>query len=317
MESQIAQFEHNHHLRPATITILADYDAIGIRHVKIAADRTDYRIPGEPCAVAKPGELSAVGVGRIPLQGPAEASLLLNRGFLRDRRLASRPARALMVANPDIDQMDLPLCEAISRATAAELKNRSIAVDEFYRRPSSSPDVLAAATRASLIIYEGHFEHQELLNDTLYEYERDVVLADRRRKSRPASSKLNGPLEDFPVFMLQTCESLRYGILERLNAVGGVALLASGTPIHSASGAAFIKAVCDGVLYRGCTLGEAVRDAQNYFACPGGFQERSWPQAAGQESASGDGVSVVGRSRVASVPAGSARTPLQAPGREV
>jgi hypothetical protein len=41
----------------------------------------------------------------------------------------------------------------------------------------------------------------------------------------------------------------------------------STTNIHSASGSAFLKALSDGMLYRGDTVGEALRDARNYFLC--------------------------------------------------
>jgi len=49
--------------------------------------------------------------------------------------------------------------------------------------------------------------------------------------------------------------------------MGGVALLGTGTPVHSASGASMVKAVLNAALYRQATLGEAFRDARAYFAC--------------------------------------------------
>ena len=56
-------------------------------------------------------------------------------------------------------------------------------------------------------------------------------------------------------------------MLWRIDELGGVALVGSVTPIHSGSGSALVKALSDAVLYRGATLGEALRDAQNYLFC--------------------------------------------------
>jgi hypothetical protein len=69
------------------------------------------------------------------------------------------------------------------------------------------------------------------------------------------------------VVILQTCESLRRESFRQLHALGGVAMIGTGSPIHSASGAGFMKAMSDAALYRHATLGEALRDARNYFGC--------------------------------------------------
>ena len=73
-------------------------------------------------------------------------------------------------------------------------------------------------------------------------------------------------LDGFPLVILQSCHSLddtSLGILasDALGIVGSVA------NIHSASGSAFIKTFCDGLLYRSDTVGEALRDARNYLLC--------------------------------------------------
>jgi len=49
--------------------------------------------------------------------------------------------------------------------------------------------------------------------------------------------------------------------------MGCIALVGSTTNVHSASGSAFVKVLVDGILYRNATLGEALRDARNYFFC--------------------------------------------------
>ena len=74
-------------------------------------------------------------------------------------------------------------------------------------------------------------------------------------------------MEGLPVVILQSCDSLDERVLWRIDELGGVALVGSVTPIHSGSGSGLVKALSDAVLYRGATLGEALRDAQNYLFC--------------------------------------------------
>ena len=76
-------------------------------------------------------------------------------------------------------------------------------------------------------------------------------------------------LEGLPLVILQSCHSLEEPVARVIFEAGAVALVGSATNIHSASGSAFIKAFCDALLYRDSTLGEALRDARNYFLCLG------------------------------------------------
>ena len=73
-------------------------------------------------------------------------------------------------------------------------------------------------------------------------------------------------LDGVPLMILQSCHSLDDSVLNIL-ASGTVGVVGSVTNIHSASGSAFIKAFCDGLLYRPETIGEAMRDARNYLLC--------------------------------------------------
>lgn len=82
------------------------------------------------------------------------------------------------------------------------------------------------------------------------------------------------PLNRFPVVVVQSCHSLEEGLAEVVFQDGGAGLIGSVNNIHSASGSAFIKAFCDGLLYRGDTVGEALRDARNYFLCVGELKTR-------------------------------------------
>jgi hypothetical protein len=73
-------------------------------------------------------------------------------------------------------------------------------------------------------------------------------------------------LDGIPLIIIQSCHSLDDSTLPILTS-GAAAVIGSVTSIHSASGSAFIKAFCDGLLYRGETVGEALRDARNYMLC--------------------------------------------------
>jgi len=91
------------------------------------------------------------------------------------------------------------------------------------------------------------------------------------------STELNTPLflpnggveqlEGLSLIVLQSCHSLEEDIANQVFNLGGIGIVGSVTNIHSASGSAFIKAFCDGLLYRSDTVGEALRDARNYFLC--------------------------------------------------
>ncbi len=73
-------------------------------------------------------------------------------------------------------------------------------------------------------------------------------------------------LEGLPLIILQSCHSLDDSALQILRG-GSVAVLGSATNIHSSSGSALVKAFCDGLLYRGETMGLTLRDARNYLLC--------------------------------------------------
>ena len=78
---------------------------------------------------------------------------------------------------------------------------------------------------------------------------------------------MQGPLAGLPIVVLQSCESLDDAVLWRLDELGGVAVIGSMTPIHSGCGSALLNAAMTSLLYRGGTLGETLRDAQNYMFC--------------------------------------------------
>ncbi len=88
----------------------------------------------------------------------------------------------------------------------------------------------------------------------------------------PAPNPPDGPkhprrFDGLPVVVLQSCQSLDINTAHRIIGFGGISLLGSTTNIHSASGSTFAKAFTDGLLYGDQTVGEALRDARNYFFC--------------------------------------------------
>ncbi len=85
--------------------------------------------------------------------------------------------------------------------------------------------------------------------------------------AEPIPRHLQGPLGGLPIVFLQSCVSLDDAILWRLDELGGVALIGSMTSIHSGAGSAMLNAAMNSTLYHGGTLGEALRDAQNYMLC--------------------------------------------------
>lgn len=277
-ETQCGDWLREHRLQPKTITLLADYESIGTHREKVAIEKGEdseiSRIHVEPFMPTSADEAARFGVGRIPLRSLGAASAFFARGIVRDRLIVAADVRALVVANPKPEEKDLPLCELISRTTVQEFQNFGISVDDFYRQRTGEAAVLSAAARAHLILFAGHIEHQEIFQDP------------RAKKNGhlPGEAVRPDVLEGVPIAILQSCESSRPGLFDEIYERGGVGLLGSDSPIHSASGAAFAKAFCDAALYRNATLGEAIRDAKNYFGCLDdykkyrGFAERAKSQ---------------------------------------
>jgi hypothetical protein len=274
-ETQVRGLIERGGLRPRTLTILADYRSIGTSVATIArgADPSGPQgdVAVEPCAPKSLTETATLGIGRIPFVSVEDASLLVARGIVRERLVGGQPSRLVMVANPVLAGRPLPLCEAISRVTVAEFKNFGLEADEFYNRAANSPEVLAAARTANLIVYEGHIEDQELFRPRRRVRATGLRAgADGAAEKPLAAAPLSeppSPLDGLPVVILQSCDSLHGSVLDQVHQSGGVALVGTSTPVHSTSGSAFVKAVADGLLYRGDTLGEALCDARNYFAC--------------------------------------------------
>jgi hypothetical protein len=314
-EEQVYALIVGHSLLPRTLTILGDYDSIGSITVRDEENLGDYEVNVDPCSRPLQGAV-AMGVGRIPFTELWACSVMLARGLAREFILPKRKPQVLMVANPYSHYGGLPLAETVSRATAEEFKNLKITINEFYGAGSNSPDILEAAKKAHLIIYEGHITDQQLFQEPSdifeleegYEEYMEYITSDDLTKndtvcgedticvSDEVSSDFSAEhtnvygdlpvslsteldpslflphggieqLEGIPLIVLQSCHSLEEDVANQVFNLGGIGIIGSVTNIHSASGSAFVKAFCDGLLYRSDTVGEALRDARNYFLC--------------------------------------------------
>jgi hypothetical protein len=314
-EEQVYALIMSNSLRPRTLTILGDYDSIGSITVRDEENLDDYELNVDPCSRPLQGA-AAMGVGRIPFTELWACSVMLARGLAREYILQNSKPQVLMVANPNSQYGSLPLAETVSRATAEEFKNLKITINEFYGVGSNSPDIVEAAKKAHLIIYQGHISDQQLFQDPsdIFEFEEgyeedleyitsddlivnsavsgeDTICVSDETSSDFSSNQTNvygdlpislssevgisllesydqiEQLEGLPLIVLQSCHSLEEDIANKVFNLGGIGMVGSVTNIHSASGSAFIKAFCDGLLYRSDTVGEALRDARNYFLC--------------------------------------------------
>jgi len=200
----------------------------------------------------------------------------------------------LMVSNAGVARRPLPLGELISRVTAQEFKNCRVPIDEFYGKFADSPEILAAARKASLLIYEGHVAYQDLIYvpyqhehvpDSYYEEALGMLESNASDASDPPPAsaasnnlpspppvsdkpnRLQEPLERMPLALLQSCDSLDEQLLDRADELGCVGVIGSVTPIHSGSGSILAHALVNGLLYRGDTVGQSLCDAQNYLLC--------------------------------------------------
>ncbi|MGA1824242.1 MAG: hypothetical protein ACMUIP_06205 [bacterium] len=291
VEERVASLIARHSLSPKNITLLGDHETIGEILLYDEGIYDNEKISIEPCSLDSEKEIAVFGVGRIPFNQLAEASDLIARTQLCERLSVKQKPSVLMIANPDTEYSDLPLCETICRLTAEEFKNRKIPIDEFYGKEAGDPLLLDSAVKAALIIFEGHiydmtlfdrasdcfairedfdpsnvqYDPQSLLDNHGDSMEDSYVEEELDASIIPVLMERN--LEGQPLVILQSCHSFEEEIPDRIFSIGGSGVIGSVSNIHSASGAAFIKAFCDGLLYRGDTVGEALRDARNYFLC--------------------------------------------------
>ncbi len=264
------------------------------------APEIEIEVDADPFTIPRDGEALSFGVGRIPCLEPSTGSILLFLGFVREA-VANDEERVLMIANPNTESGPLPLCETVARQTAAELRNHNIPLAAFYGVATTTPEIRAELTEAALILFQGHLTDNDLLSNPpqgCYSMQAD-------EEDEPASPIANPfllpqqyedderndeglPPQDFPPFdpymmarigtpapffrgmpimFFQSCQSLDEETLNALLNHGGAALIGSTKNIHSASGSTFLHRFVDGLIADGQTIGEAMRDARNYFFC--------------------------------------------------
>ncbi|MGA1867335.1 MAG: hypothetical protein ACMUJM_02195 [bacterium] len=292
IETLVAGHIEQYSLNPQTITLLGDHDTLGEWILYDEGIYDDEKIDIEPCSFDIYKKCSLFGVGRIPFNHLADASSLIAHTYLNEQHTEKSAASILMISNPDTEFANLSLCETISRLTAAEFKNCTIPIAEFYGKEAEDPEIVDVATKAQLIIFEGHiwdmtlFEHpidpvyvQEDRGASMRDYCETSVREDCFQDEDPEGpiipSLNNRNLEGHPLVILQSCHSLREKeVPHRIFNLGGSGVIGSVSSIHSASGASFIKAFCDGLLYHDNTVGEALRDARNYCLCLAKLKEK-------------------------------------------
>jgi hypothetical protein len=165
--SKVESLIRRYSLRPRTITILGDYDAVDI--VTTTEDEPNaYEISSELFPRLPQGQAARMGIGRIPFRQLWAASTLIAYGVARDHVLAKQQPNVLMIANPSTDYGPLPLCETISRATAGEFKNVGIKTNEFYRISCRDPLLRSSVENSQFIIYEGHISDFSLFEEQFY-----------------------------------------------------------------------------------------------------------------------------------------------------
>ena len=168
VEREVAAFVSACKLRPRTVTILADYDAIGVHTPNMAPRPGEYAVETEPCSGAGDGGAAAYGVGRIPFHEAARASMLIGRGLAREQHEVKSAGSVLMVANPRTEYGSLPLAETVARFNVEEFRNFRIPADTYFGVPSDSPEIRKSAGVASLVIYQGHICDQGIFRNPVW-----------------------------------------------------------------------------------------------------------------------------------------------------
>ena len=176
----------------------------------------------------------------------ARAHLLIFQGHVTDQLLFEEPLPTEEIPTTgDIADWDLGKGRGWFSAVEADGGRLAALTDEVEAARLTLTD-----TDASL--------DAEQVDDPASDVSEEIV-------THPAVSRPD--LDGQPLVFLQSCHSLDRYVADQVFTRGGVGLIGSVSNIHSASGSAFAKAFCDGLVYRGQTAGEALRDARTYFLC--------------------------------------------------
>ena len=266
-EKSLFAYISNNNLAPRNITILGDYSRI--ESIPIPENQMhmvyDADVDMEPAARPAGGKAIPFGVGRLPFFKLSSISLYYSYLLQREQLLTQRHPKFTMISNLEAKEgAVLFLAEAVSKATAQELKNLGLTGQEFYRENHRNMNIWKAALASELIIYEGHINQLYILGkaDDDDDDTGGDIASDESRAKKKDEFKLPY-FERLPFLILQSCNSLDDPEMLLTRGITGV--IGSSTRVHSASGSSFIKAYLDSTLYQDLTAGEALRDAKNYF----------------------------------------------------
>lgn len=149
-------------LSPRSITLVGSHAELGTVALAGHPLLGEYELDAELFTLPEKDRALGLAVGRIPFEDLDSGLAMFVSGLVRPEVVRGRPARMLMVANPQTEFGTLPLAETISRLTAAEWLGAGLPVDEFYRVQSDDPRVLKVAPEAHLVLFEGHVTDQRL-----------------------------------------------------------------------------------------------------------------------------------------------------------
>ncbi len=247
----LASFLTKYRLQPRNITILGDNFRVFEIDPGEELQETiyDQDIGLEPGTFYDMKHAVPYGIGRIPFNSIRQMSSYYARLTANDHYYREKSRDFVMISNLIADEgPHLKFAEVISRVTVKELQNFNVKGKSFYAVDPKNKKIWEATLKSGLIIYEGHSNHFMAFNIE------DIT-----------STVFSEPdhFQNFPLLILQSCNS--HDDLAYLIRRGPIAIVGSSTRVHSASGSSFIKAYLDNTLYQPATLGEALRDAKNYF----------------------------------------------------
>jgi hypothetical protein len=251
-QTVLNEYLADYDLRPRNITIFGNYSRVETVEPReeLLLRVYDKEIELEPGTNYRLGYALDYGIGRLPYNQFSRVSLYYTRLRIHDELYKTKPRNFVMISNLIASEgATLLFAEAVSKLTVKELRNFELQGKSFYATDPEDQKIWDAALNSSLVIYEGHSNHFLALGS---DENLNFLSQDPTYYSK------------YPLLILQSCNSLDE--LDILANQGPIAVVGSSTRVHSASGSSFIKAYLDSTLYENpITLGEALRDAKNYF----------------------------------------------------
>jgi hypothetical protein len=223
--------------RADNLILAASLQAIPMeRRPNPVADGKDTFIELEPPSPVG-NEPFSFATGRLFHEDRAVVALMLARRRLMQKQ--SDPA-ALVVSNPG---GGLPLLEAISRTTAAELENVGYRTTAMIGKRLRGEELRRLLPRQNIFLWEGH--HATLID-------------------RFGAHEWAEPLRPSLIF-LQSCLALHEHKAQPFLEHGAVGVVGTSTRTYSSTGGALSLAFFDALLHDRQSIGGALRQAKNYL----------------------------------------------------